>query len=183
MGTEPQVDSREQAYREWRFVRLWELWDDWLFEFFGDTRKFFSQASDEERVALTERLLRELWSDGFATFVRRSSGHRDGPGRELDAADVEALLAGDTWHRFTSPVTGDGIEITLAQTEKQQAWRESQNSPDPLPPHLPAGSVDPFRLGGVEASTLSAHEAAFNATVDRWRRGGARRSQTRRSAP
>jgi hypothetical protein len=137
-------ESIERAYAKWRSQRLWELSDDWLYEFYGDTLNWFPTSPDHERAVLTERLLRELRSDGFARFVLTAPGASDEipEGIELDDADFEALLANDVWHNYGSPVTGDAVNIMVVGTDKQKAWRQSRIPPgephdNPLPPFHP----------------------------------------------
>lgn len=77
----------EHSYAEWRFAILWELRDEFLYEF-AATDDYFPRADAHERAQLTQRLLRELWQDGWATFVRRN-GER---WQVLAAHEVEAVI-------------------------------------------------------------------------------------------
>jgi hypothetical protein len=114
------TDDVECQYAEFRRQTLWELWSKpSLYEPFGDTVNFFSSADVNTRIAMAERLLRELWHEAWARFVRRA-GPGDEHGKELNDEEIEAVITSDVWR--TSPLRGDAMDVVLVPTEKARSW-------------------------------------------------------------
>jgi hypothetical protein len=116
----------ERAYEDFRRQTLWELWSEpSIWEALGDTTNFFPSADRGTRIALAERLLFELWQDGWVRFVRlRARTDKSERGEELDESEVEAVIRSDVWHVL--PPTGDALHVVLVPTEKTRSWQQQR---------------------------------------------------------
>jgi hypothetical protein len=101
------------GWEAFRVTTLDEGGDVWLWEILSDAENFFPEASAAERLAVAERLIRELCSDGSAYIAEGESG------RPLAEEDVEQVIAGGRWRSF--PPAPDDDE-RLMPTPKWEAW-------------------------------------------------------------
>lgn len=114
----------ERQYEDYRRQAIWDLWSEPpIAESFGDTATFFPSLDQDARVAAAERLLRELWRDGWARFVRIEDLRDEGSlGIELEDAEIEDLINSDVWR--TPHLAGDALHIVLVPTQKALSWQK-----------------------------------------------------------
>lgn len=115
----------------------------YLYEPQSELRQFYDPQGDEF-LSLTQRLLRQLWSEGWAVFVRRPSPDDREPGVVLDDAQVAALIEDASWTR--EPLAGDALNVQIEATDKLRVWWRATWLPpgERLPPVWPddAPAVD-----------------------------------------
>jgi hypothetical protein len=128
--------SHDARYQEFRRITLAELGsENGVWEVFGDTLNWFPDDDVETRASDAERLLRELWTDGYARFVRSPSASSDDPDAvELTDGAIEELIQSGIWR--AQPVPEEAIHVILVTTPKARHWRESQEWRNE--PHAPA---------------------------------------------
>jgi hypothetical protein len=114
----------DSSYESFRLTTLRELWTEpAVWELYCDTASSFLAADERERAAIVERLLQELYDDGWATFVRRPWDRGEWSAdaeTELTGEEVAAAIASRSWRR--SPC-GDDANVWLVPTEKTLAWQ------------------------------------------------------------
>jgi hypothetical protein len=122
-------DGTYESARDWT---LWELhfepgiWEVW-WEVGGSDR--IEGVRRRELLECSRRLLRELYAEGWAQFVRLADkddlANVGVPGHVLAAEEVEAAIADPGWSERPDIY---GRWIVLRPTAKWRAWREARDA-------------------------------------------------------
>jgi hypothetical protein len=118
------------------FDSLWEATlselqnDTDLWEVYLDTPNFYADDPPDVRAARAETVLRRLYDEGWAQFIRRPSRAPSASlGKALSRHEIEAALArGRDWYAEqrspNGPLPAD-LNVWLAPTQKWHDWAET----------------------------------------------------------